>query len=299
MVDVNLTEYQNKKQSIVMIYLVGIIVALLGGVLFLLQNQSLFVYAIGLFIIGVIIIAVGSFRFASLNNKFKQEVIPQLVNSYIKNGTYTHSSGLTPMQVQESKLIKRTDEFKSEDLITGTIDEVNFTSSDLLLHDIEITYRDGKRQKRRIKVFQGRLFIFDFNKQFNGTIKVCEKWRMNGNSKQSDFFGGKLKKVKLESVQFNKKFETKASEEILAFYVLTPHLQEALLQFEKDNKGTLDFSFIGTKLFIALNNSKDTFTLKLLKKVDERIIEDFKNDFNMLEDIVKTLKLNNKIFIED
>ena len=52
----------------------------------------------------------------------------------------------------------------------------------------------------------------------------------------------KYKKVKLESVQFNKKFKTYATSEHNAFYVLTPHFMEALMAFEQKNKGKIYFS---------------------------------------------------------
>jgi hypothetical protein len=100
----------------------------------------------------------------------------------------------------------------------------------------------------------------------------------------------------LESVQFNKTFKTYTTNDHTAFYVLTPHLMEALMEFEKNNRGNIGFSFIDDKLYIGINNMRDTFELQLFRPVDKRLIDEFKRDLLVVKNVVHELRLNNNIF---
>ena len=78
--------------------------------------------------------------------------------------------------------------------------------------------------------------------------------------------------------------------------MLTPHLMEALMDFEKNNKGNISFSFIDDKLYIGINNMRDTFELQMFKPIDENLLNEFKRDLNVVKDVVHELRLNNNIF---
>ncbi len=106
----------------------------------------------------------------------------------------------------------------------------------------------------------------------------------------------KYTKVKLESIQFNKKFKTYATSEHSAFYVLTPHFMEALMKFEQKNKGKIYFSFIDNVLNIGINNYVDTFELKIFKTLDSTVFDSFKRELLVIKDVITELKLNNNIF---
>ena len=81
-----------------------------------------------------------------------------------------------------------------------------------------------------------------------------------------------------------------------AFYVLTPHLMEAILELERTNPGTLALGFTGKKLFIAINNNRNTFELSLFSKIDTSTIDQLVRDLNVIKGIVLELKLNRNIF---
>ena len=102
--------------------------------------------------------------------------------------------------------------------------------------------------------------------------------------------------MKLESVDFNKKFKTYCTSEHSAFYVLTPHFMEALREFEKNNRGNISFSFIDNYLYIGINNFRDTFELKMFRELNQSSFNEFKRELLVIKEIVKELKLNNHIF---
>ena len=71
---------------------------------------------------------------------------------------------------------------------------------------------------------------------------------------------------------------------------------EAIHKIERRNPGRIGFRFHGEHLFVAINNNRDTFELKMFKKIDDSMIEEFKEDLYVIKDFIVTLKLNNNLF---
>ena len=132
------------------------------------------------------------------------------------------------------------------------------------------------------------VFLLDFNKPLDGYLQVLEKGKPTVNRKYN--------KVKLESVQFNKKFKTFATSDHLAFYVLTPHFMEGLMDFEANNKGHISFSFIGKHLHIGINNFRDTFELKMFKELNMDSFKEFEKELGVVKEVISELKLNRSIY---
>lgn len=281
--------YQNKKkQSEQKIIIGGILVVLAVLGWFIALAEWVLFLSIPAGIVGLVLLGIGFSKFSTLNNKFKLDVLGSLVHQEIEDGYYSPSEGLHKGQVYESEFIKRADRYYSEDLIRGKIDGVSFTSSDIKLQERHVEHTKNGTRTHYETYFQGRLFVFEFNKDFNGYVQVLERGR--------PYSRRKYNKIKLESVQFNKTFKTYTTNDHTAFYVLTPHLMEALMAFEKHNRGNIGFSFIDDKLYIGINNMRDTFELQLFRTIDNRLIDEFKRDLMVVKNVVHELRLNNNIF---
>jgi hypothetical protein len=237
---------------------------------------------------GGITAGIGATNFSKLSKRFKVEVLTGLVETFVDNGKFDPNYGLTQAQVYSSEFLKRADRFHSEDFLSGSMDEVDFVSSDVKLEERHIRHTKNGTQEYYETYFLGRLFIFEFNKPFDGYLQVLEGAKPVRNRKYT--------KVKLESIQFNKKFKTYATSEHSAFYVLTPHFMEALMKFEQKNKGKIYFSFIDNVLNIGINNYVDTFELKIFKTLDSTVFDSFKRELLVIKDVITELKLNNNIF---
>ncbi len=263
-------------------------VAILGALGLLAGGGPITFIGIAIFIGGAIFAAVGLNEFQKLSKSFKSEVLTGLIDTFVENGHFNPHSGLSQAQVYSTEFLKRADRFHTEDFLSGSMDEVQFVSSDVKLEERHVEHTKNGTRTYYETYFLGRVFIFDFNKPFDGYLQVLERARPQKNRG--------YKKVKLESVQFNKKFKTYATSEHSAFYVLTPHFMEALMKFEKENKGQIYFSFLDNMLYIGINNFKDTFELRMFRKLDESVFEEFKRDLLVIKDVIKELKLNNNIF---
>jgi hypothetical protein len=238
--------------------------------------------------IGVVVAIVGGAQFAKINRTFKSDILVGVMKELMPETTYLPDAGLDPSTVYRTECLKRADRFHSEDLITGIMEDVNFRTSDVVLEERHVQHTKNGTHVYYVAYFTGRIFEFTFNKEFDGYLQVLESG--------SPLSNRPFKKVAMESIDFNKKFRTFSTSELSAFYVLTPDIMERMMKLEQENPGRISFSFTGAILYIAINNNKNTFELRLFKKIDESMIEEFKKDFLVIKDIIMSLKLNQKIF---
>ena len=283
----NLQEFQLEKKKAEKKIFIGIPFIIISVLGFVLLGEYGFFIAF-LIIPGFVFIGLGSSQFSKLSKRFKNEVLVDLISTYVDNGKFIPEQGLSINKVYNTEFVKHADRYHTEDYLSGSMDGVSFESSDVRLEERHVEHTKNGTRTYYETYFLGRVFIFEFNKEFQGYLQVLEGGRPTVNRK--------YEKVKLESVQFNKKFKTYATNEHSAFYVLTPHLMEALMDFEKKNKGKIQFSFLGSKLHIGINNFKDTFELKMFRKLDQSVFDEFKRELLVIQDVIKELRLNNNIF---
>jgi hypothetical protein len=102
---------------------------------------------------------------------------------------------------------------------------------------------------------KGTMYRFAYDRNFAAIVKVLEKGGL------LTFGSGGLKKVETEYMAFNKKFQIMTSDETLVFYLLTPQIQEKILDLEGKFKGRFYMAFIGDELFIAVNDSDTSISI--------------------------------------
>jgi len=284
-----LLEFNNSKKTAEKKLIIGGVVAIIGAAIFvLLGMEGVALIGIPLVIGGVIYLAIGSAAFNKLSKRFKTEVLTDLIASFVDDGVFDPNRGLSLNAVYETEFVKKADRYHTEDYLSGSIDGVRFESSDVKLEEKHVEHTKNGTRTYYETYFLGRIFRFEFNKSFDGYLQVLER----GKPMSKRRYG----KVKLESVQFNKKFKTYTTNEHSAFYVLTPHFMEALMKFEQDNKGNISFSFIDTHLHIGINNFRDTFELKMFKELNMDSFKEFEKELGVVKEVISELKLNRSIY---
>lgn len=290
-----LSVHQSKKKQAEWVFIAGLFMAIIGvlTLIFLADtNATMGTVGVAIIIIGIVIFIAGLIKFNMVVKKFKKTFLKDYFSSIIEAGNYRPKHHLSTQQVYGCGFIKRADRFKGRDYLSGKIDGIDFESSDIHLQEKQVyTDSKGNRKTKYVTFFKGRIFTFDFHKPIEHRLQVLEKYRPRD--------GFKYKKVELESIDFNKKFKTYATDSHTAFYVLTPHFMEALMKIEKNHPGKLGFSFMEEKMYFAINNNKSTFPIYPFVKIDERLVDNFKEDVEMLYELVDDLKLNKRIFKED
>jgi len=272
--------------------ILGLIIGVIAFCLSVVSESSLVIVSIGLLIIpGLVFIAIGTMMFNSLEKEFKNKCMGKIVEEIIPGARYFAKLGIPLHEIYSYKLLKKGDREYIEDLIQGEIKGVKFRTCDLKLEERRVHHNsNGGTTVTYVPYFIGRFFEFDFNKTFKGNLILTEN---------SIIKPAGMQKVSLESEEFNKKFKTFAKDEFSAFYVLTPHFMTALLDWEKANPGAISISINSNKMAIALNNNRDTFSLKMNQPISDYLFQCFKRDMDVINKIVDEMNLDNKIFKEE
>jgi hypothetical protein len=285
--------FNDKKKKSENKVIIAIVLIGLGIVAYLASGGSNFLAVLGIIIgiVGLVFLIIGMVGFSQVKKNFKEQILTEMFKKIIPDVTYTPNLGLDEYQVYSSEVLKHADRFHSEDYIAGTVQDVKFISSDVKLEERHVQHTKNGTRVYYVAYFVGRVFRFDFNKTFTGNLQVLESG--------SPYSKRKFNRVKMESVDFNKKFRIFAEEDITAFYILTPDIMERIFDLEKRNPGRISMSFLGDHLYVAINNNHDTFELQMFRKLDETVIEEFKQDLLVIKDFIVSLKLNNKLFKKD
>lgn len=235
---------------------------------------------------------------------FKQNVVREIVYLINPEWNYNSEGKISSMNYQSSGLFEQSwDRYKGDDMVTGEIEKVDFQFSELHTEYKTVTTHDGKRQEEWHTIFKGLFAHADFNKEINGRTlvlpdtaeKLFGKW---GQNLQKDSSKGKL--IKMENPEFEKLFVVYGSDQIESRYILTPTMMEAMVNIRKKYNKNMYFSFIGSRVYIAMSFSQDLFEPRLFRSgVRFEDMENMNQQFSLIEIIIHEMNLNSRIWTKD
>ena len=286
--ELNLLRKKIIKKEIIMSLIIILIVV------FIIINTKAFQFVIITIVLGIIITtSINSKDVKKFTDIYKKIVVLNSLEKVFTNITYLPDEKMDYYKMANTNMMYMGDYYYSNDYIKGKYKNINFELADVKIED---EYTDSDGDTHRITIFLGQWFIFDFNKKFKSDIQVCEKTFRNAKRKNKKY-ESKFKKVELESLEFNKKFNVYAKEEFEAYYILTPNMMEKILNVDEKIKGHLLFCFIDNKLHIGLCNNKDLFEPSIHKKVNlERDTLKTMEELNIITNFIDLMNLDNDIF---
>ena len=255
-------------------------------------------YALGfpIFLVaGIIFVAVASVFFAkagkerqAFRNKFKSTLVNKLLAERFTDFTYNPSGQLDINKVNAPAFFKKPDRYSGEDLITGSYKGVKFEVADCTLKERVVrTDSKGNTYVTYETYFQGRYYVYTYERQFKDTLKIVEsRWSLSHG----------LKKFETESIDFNKKFKIFTSDEKHGFYLITPYMIEKLMELEKMHKGTIYYAFIGNKLYIAINDNSNSLEFPIGREINEASVKKFDGDIELIAAIINEFRLDGQKF---
>ena len=289
-----LVKFEAKRKKSFIFFLIGVVSLVIGVLTFVISTVTSGVFPlvaiVFLIVPGIVFIIFGTMSFKTLEKEFKNKCMGRFIDEIVPGSKYFEKLGIPLHEIYKYNLLKRGDREYIEDLIEGEVKGVKFRTCDLKLEERRVHHNSHGTTVTYVPYFTGRFFEFDFNKTFKGDIILSENAMIKP-------FG--MQNISLESEEFNKKFKTFAKDEYSAFYVLTPQVMMALLDLEKANPGAISIAINSNKLALALNNNKDTFSLKMSQPISENIFKEFKKELDVVNQIINELSLNNKIFKEE
>ena len=103
--------------------------------------------------------------------------------------------------------------------------------------------------------------------------------------------------MKLENPEFEEAFVVYGGDQNEARYILSPRTMERMLEFSRKSGKKVQFSFVDSRVYVAIPYTKSLFEPKLFGKPAsfERVQEYFE-DLDLAMGIVEDLNLNTRIW---
>jgi len=299
--ELHLEEFENQRKMRAkparIFKIVGIVSFILAIVFFfvvgtiLKDGEENWPYILGVicFTLALIGLIVTSTAQAKWKNEFAKQIMPEILKDLYGGGSYSPKGRIDKKTFNKPKFFGHYDTYKADNLLEAKYGNVAFKMEDYKLTE---THSNGKQTTTTV-VGQGRFFVFDFERDFEHSVKILEK------SFGSYGKGFGQNAIQLENVAFNKKFLTLCDDELTAFYILTPQFQEKLMELESSFKGQIYFLFEEHYLYVAVNDSNTSFKISLFKPLDNEHLQSILRDIALPKAFIDALKLNRDKYSRD
>jgi hypothetical protein len=171
--------------------------------------------------------------------------------------------------------------YKGEDLVEGKVGEMYFELCELRVGEISVVLN------RINSVFHGVFLHAIFNEPTIGDIMVWPRSRLQfltNSIRAFTFEGGKNKDDEILNEGFRQTFMTYATEDTHVAGILSPPMQEALLEYTIATKKDIFIAFHNKDIYLALSEEKDLLEPFLFKSnlSFDRIREFFEDIHSLL-----------------
>ncbi len=159
---------------------------------------------------------------------------------------------------------------------------IELCDMELIKHETR-TDEDGRTEEYDVTVFKGLWMICDFGKELVADIRLWERGNLG------KLTGGSG--IQTENESFHKRFHIESEDEVEAFYILTPHMMEYILEMDRKAKGKTHIRFErGGRVQIAIGRGKDSFEPKQVK--DATLLrKQFVKEIRYITDLIDELRL--------
>ncbi|MCL2018219.1 MAG: DUF3137 domain-containing protein [Oscillospiraceae bacterium] len=224
-----------------------------GGLILTFSVIALFISFIfaGLFMLPFLVLSI----IFGISTAINRQKLKELISNNVVRGVLTETFGdlhyapthyIPKNRILYTKLIPKWNKIKGSDLVEGAYKGVKFSFSDLhLQHET----RSGKNRSC-VTVFKGQWLILELSRSIPWGLSLRERGSDNKRAKSD---------LQTENIEFNNKFEIKASDGHTAFYVLTPHFMEYIMKADLKANARTYINIGGKQIHIALHNGRDLF----------------------------------------
>ncbi|HNR15909.1 MAG TPA: DUF3137 domain-containing protein [Chitinophagaceae bacterium] len=259
------------------------------------HNSGTAVIAFILILSALILLIVFGNKKKSFAAGFKETIVRKIIHFIDPSLTYNPHLSISKTDYLNSGLfVEQPDRYSGDDYIEGTHEKTFFCFSEL---HTERKVSSGKSTHWET-IFRGLFFIADFNKNFSGRTYVWSERnpQINFLTKLFSSFAWNLEKVKLESVEFEKRFIVYSSDQVEARYILTPSFMERIVRLQQLMGEGTSLSFVNTNIHVAVPIKDELFEPAIFSANDNNRLGDFYNTINIVFDIIDELKLNQRLW---
>lgn len=216
---------------------------------------------------------------------------------YIESLGFSYKMGalFQEKEVRASEIFDGFERFSADDLVCANVDGVDFMFCDIRLEKDIGTGIPFIFKNNYATFFEGPFFVANFNKKIHSDVFVFSNTTLPPSELQHKLLGGR--EIPIDNADFNQNFTIYANDAMTVMYVLTPALMEKILSLKQLVKSNISLSFKQNKIYIAIARGADSFEPSLDQPIlNARIAKNIKADLDAMLQIVKILKLNEKIW---
>lgn len=234
---------------------------------------------------------------------YKSKVIGEVTRLIQPEILYSPERGISEHSFRQAGLYSGDiDRYHSEDLFAGKVDKTSIMFSEVHAEDKRTrTNSKGKRETYWVTIFKGLLCIVDFNKDFRSWLTVKPDFAESSFGwlgRKVQGLSGNL--VRLESPEFEQAFVVHGGDQVEARYILTPDLQERLLELRQWFGDDIRLAFHDSKLHLSIPNSDNWFEPSIKKPAhDLSQINQFIHQMTSIFRLVHILDLNTRIWTKE
>jgi hypothetical protein len=259
------------------------------------ENVPVIVLAAAIGVIGTVLVLTGKHHARKLKGFFGENVIRGCLAEIFDGLDYNHAMHIDKGMIRNAGLVSGWDECYGSDYCTGSYKGVRIQFSDIRLTEIERKKdKDGNTKESETTVFMGQWLICELDKELPARLRLRENTRK--------VLGGDYQKGKgnldTENEAFNEKYQIIADDEHTAFYILTPHFMEKIVEMDVKAHGRTFMCFDRNRIHIAINNNRDSFEIstKAGSVNDLNALRDrFRAETEYLTDLLDEILLNTRI----
>jgi hypothetical protein len=225
---------------------------------------------VGALIINQIYFARGKARYQDL---FKRQFVARVVQAVEPSIAYEPSQGIPEPLFNHSGLFGTSpDRYSGEDLFHGMVGKTKVMFSEVHAEEKRRrTDSKGNTETYWVTIFKGIFFMADFHKEFRSPVTVMPDVA----ERHLGWLGQKLQKLggnlqQLENPEFEKMFVVRGADAVEARYILTPAMQDQLVELGQRVGRDLRVVFRDSQVCLAIPNKDDWFEGNLHKPAGDR-----------------------------
>ena len=278
---------RTRKETITI--LVASIATIVVGFSFLIRFLG---WGILIIISGFAALIVCAVRNGKYKKRVKEELAIAVLQQHYDHVTLDVKSGFSHEYIRSTEMLGLGNIYSSNDLLKGGYKGVDFEQADLLIQQQTST---GKSTVT-VTLFKGQYRIFEFNKNFTSYLQIRDKEGalFGKNAKPYQFFTQREKTthLKLENKEFNGIFDVYASDAHEAFYILTPHFMEKIMELNTLMDCTIVIGFIDNRMHMASYTNQDLFEPSLFSQINEEYLKKIEQEAEIIKQIIDELDLS-------
>lgn len=177
--------------------------------------------------------------------KYKNTVIKKLMDNFYDNLEYFPQKEM-PEYIYEQLEYEHYDIYESDDYFEALINNKNSIQMAEILTKEKKTYtdKDGNEEEREITKFYGLFAKITLDKSINSELKIMP----NG------YIVFEKDRLNMDSSEFEKCFDVKASNKIVGMQLLTADIMEELVDFENKTKMEFDIYIRNDELYLRFHS---------------------------------------------